>query len=126
MTQNLTAAILSAEQQRCEAMLAGDSAALDAILDPRLHFAHANGAVDDKAAYLAKMAAGRIVYTRIEWSEQAVMPLASDAALLTGRMTTYVQVEGVDKVLLNRVISVWGMAESIWRLAAFQSTPLAG
>jgi hypothetical protein len=62
--------VLEAEGRRCAAMLAGDTTALDRLLDPRLHFSHASGAVDDKAAYLAKIAAGRIEYLAIEWSEQ--------------------------------------------------------
>ena len=53
----MIAAILAAEQRRCAAMLAGDNAALDAVLHQDLHFSHATGAVDDKIAYMAKMAA---------------------------------------------------------------------
>jgi hypothetical protein len=32
----------------------------------------------------------------------------------------------VDKVLNNRVITVWSFGDGAWRMAAFQSTPLAG
>lgn len=126
MNDDLTTAVLAAEKRRCAAMLANDGAALEAVLDPRLHFSHATGAVDDKAAFLAKMAAGRILYVGIAWSEEKVISLAADAALLTGRMTTDVKVEGVEKRLNNRVITVWGGAGGDWRLIAFQSTPLAG
>lgn len=126
MSDNLTNAVLAAEKRRCDAMLANDGTALEALLDPRLHFSHATGAVDDKAALLAKMAAGRIRYVGIAWSEEKVTPLAPDAALLTGRMTTDVRVEGVDKQLNNRVITVWSRTGPDWRLIAFQSTPLAG
>jgi hypothetical protein len=125
MPQDLTDAILAAEQQRCDAMLAGDCTALAAMLDPQLHFAHANGGVDDKAAYLAKMAAGRIVYTGIDWSDENVTILADGIAMLTGRMQTSVQVEGTPKVLRNRVMSIWHRADGNWQLRAFQSTPLA-
>ncbi|MCW1428368.1 nuclear transport factor 2 family protein [Novosphingobium sp. JCM 18896] len=125
MNEDLTTAVLAAEKCRCDAMLANDNAALADLLDPRLHFAHATGAVDDRAAYLAKMAAGRIVYVGIAWDEAQVTALAPDAALLTGRMTTDVRVEGVDKRLNNRVTTVWAKAGD-WRLVAFQSTPLAG
>ncbi len=125
MPEDLTSAIREAEQQRCAAMVANDPAALDAILDPRLHFAHANGGVDDKGLYLTKMASGRIVYTAIDWSEDIVTPLADDVAMLTGRMETAVTVEGNAKLLKNRVISVWGRSAGKWRLIAFQSTPLA-
>jgi hypothetical protein len=106
-------------------MLANDSDALAALLDPRLHFSHATGAVDGKGALLAKLAAGRIRYVGIAWSEERVTVLAADAAMLTGHMTTDVRVEGMDKRLNNRVITVWSRDGDGWRLVAFQSTPLA-
>lgn len=123
MTETIPAAIHAAEKRRCAAMLANDAAALDALLDPRLSFSHATGAVDDKAAYLAKMAAGRIDYLSIDWSEDQVTLLGDAAALLTGRMTSQVRVEGVEKRLDNRVIAVW-VLDGDWRMLAFQSTPL--
>ena len=124
MAGDITAEILAAEQRRCDAMLANDNAELDALLDERLQFSHATGAVDDKPAYLAKMAEGRIIYTSIDWSEERVIPLGENAALLTGRMVNSVKVEGTEKQLKNRVITAWAKAGGEWRLVAFQSTPL--
>lgn len=124
MTANLADDIRAAERRRCAAMLANDAAALDALLDPRLSFSHATGLVDDKPAYLAKMAAGRIDYVAIGWSEERVVTLAPDAALLTGRMTSDVKVEGVAKRLDNRVLAAWAHSDGAWRIVAFQSTPL--
>ncbi len=126
MIEDHTQTILAAERRRCDAMIAGDAAALDAVLAADLQFHHATGAVDDKAAFLAKMAAGRIVYAGIAWSEERVTPLGTDSALLTGRMTTDVRVEGTEKRLNNRVMTVWTRAQADWRLLAFQSTPIAG
>lgn len=125
MSDSLETEIKAAEAGRCAAMVANDPAALANVLDDRLQFHHATGAVDDKAAFLAKMAAGRIVYQGISWSEEKVMALGDDAALLTGRMTTDVKVEGAAKQLNNRVMTVWSRAGTTWRLLAFQSTPLA-
>jgi len=124
MAGDITAEILAAEKRRCAAMLANDNAALDALLDERLQFSHATGAVDDKAAYLSKMAEGRIAYASIDWSEEMVIPLGADAALLTGRMMNSVKVEGTEKQLKNRVITAWAKSGGEWRLVAFQSTPL--
>jgi len=121
---DITSDILAAERRRCDAMLANDNTALDALLDERLQFSHATGAVDDKPAYLAKMAEGRIVYASIAWSEETVIPLGEDAALLTGRMVNSVMVEGSEKQLRNRVITAWSKGGGLWRLVAFQSTPL--
>lgn len=124
MSQDLTADILQAEQQRCDAMLRNDAAALDAVLDADLSFSHATGAVDDKPAYLAKMAAGKIDYLGIDWAEPRVTPLGSGHALLTGRMATHVRVDAVEKHLDNRVTTVWRETGGDWRLLAFQSTPI--
>lgn len=125
MTDAIAAAVQSAEQARCAAMLANDNAALSALLDPRLQFHHATGAVDDKDAYMAKMAAGRIQYVGIAWSEETVIALGDTAAVLTGRMNTDVRVEGVDKALINRVTSVWSLNDGAWQMLVFQSTPMA-
>lgn len=124
MTANIESAVLAAEQQRCAAMLANDAAALDALLDRRLSFSHATGQTDGKAAYLAKMAAGRIVYVSIDWQDAKVIVLAPGAALLTGRMINQVTVESVPKRLDNRVLAAWVQDGADWRLVAFQSTPL--
>ncbi len=126
MNDSLETAVREAEQQRCAAMIANDTAALDALLDPRLQFHHATGTVDDKPALLAKMAGGRIRYAAIAWSEERVVELSPSTALLTGRMTTDVEVEGVAKQLKNRVMTVWTSSGGHWRLLAFQSTPIAG
>jgi ketosteroid isomerase-like protein len=126
MSEDLETAIRAAEHNRCAAMLTNDNVALDAVLDARLQFHHATGAVDDKPAYLAKMAAGRIAYLGIAWSEERVIGLAEGAAMLTGRMTTDVRVDGVEKQLNNRVMTVWCKTDRDWRMIAFQSTPLAG
>jgi Domain of unknown function (DUF4440) len=122
MTQTMQDAVLDAERQRCAAMLAGDTAELGRLLDPRLHFSHANGMVDDKEAYLAKVKSGRIGYLSIYWSEQKLIPVG-EAVLLSGRMSSLVKVDGVEKRLENRVLSLWAREDS-WRLVAFQSTPL--
>lgn len=126
MAEDIAAAIRAAEQKRCTAMLACDLAALDVLLDPRLQFHHATGAVDGKDAYLTKVSGGRIEYVAIQWDEDSVTTLGPDAALLTGRMTTEVRVEGTQKRLNNRVMMAWTKDNDTWRLVAFQSTPIAG
>jgi len=123
MTNDVSSAVIEAERRRCGAMIANDTHALEALIDDRLRFSHATGSIDGKAAYLAKMAAGRITYLSIDWSEQSVVSLGQ-VALLTGRMTSRVRVEGTEKRLDNRVLAVW-MYEGAWRLIAFQPTPLA-
>lgn len=125
MADDFSPSIRATEKRRCAAMVANDVTTLDALLDPRLQFHHATGAADNKDAYLAKMASGRIEYVAIRWEEERVTPLAADAALLTGRMITDVRVDGATKQLNNRVTTVWVRDDGEWRLIVFQSTPIA-
>lgn len=124
MTDTVTKAVIDAEQARCAAMLSGDLVALGSLLDLRLAFHHSNGAVDDKAAFMTKMAAGRIAYVSIVWEGATVTVLGDSAAILTGKMITVVKVEGVEKTLENRVLEVWAHTAGAWAMVAFQSTPL--
>ncbi len=124
MNADLTTVIKAAEAARCAAMLANDNVALAALIDSRLQFHHATGAVDDKEAYMTKMAAGRIQYVGVNWSEDKVIALGESAAVLTGRMNTDVRVEGVDKALINRVTAVWSLNDGAWQMLVFQSTPM--
>ncbi len=116
-------AIVVLEQRRCAAMCVNDNQVLDALLHPDLYFCHSSGAIDDKKTYLAKMSQGRIIYRSIDWSDQAVT-LLGGAAVLTGRMTSTVDVDGITKRLDNRVMQVWRKHEGQMRLLCFQSTPL--
>lgn len=124
MSTDIPNAIKAAEKARCAAMLENDNGVLSALLDPRLQFHHATGVVDAKDAYMAKMAAGRIQYVEISWSEEKVIVLADNAAVLTGRMSTNVRVEGLDKALVNRVATVWSLNDGAWQMVVFQSTPM--
>lgn len=124
MSTDIPNAIKAAEKARCAAMLENDNGVLSALLDPRLQFHHATGVVDAKDAYMAKMAAGRIQYVGISWSEEKVIVLADNAAVLTGRMSTNVRVEGLDKALVNRVATVWSLNDRAWQMVVFQSTPM--
>lgn len=122
MTQT-PADILALEKSRCLAMCKNDTSALEALLHKDLYFCHSNGVVDDRAAYLLKMSQGRIVYQSIVWEDQ-VVTLLGNSALLVGRMTSMVVVDGVTKRLDNRVIQSWVESDGQCKLRHFQSTPL--
>jgi len=118
-----TTDIVALEKSRCLAMCKSDVQALEALLHKDLYFCHSSGVVDDRTAYLLKMSQGRIVYHSITWEDQIVTPLGN-GALLVGRMTSMVAVDGVTKRLDNRVIQSWVETQEQWQLRHFQSTPL--
>jgi hypothetical protein len=105
---------------------AHDNDALDAIVDPRLHFAHATGAVDDKLA-LSRQDGGRPYrMCRDQLVGRSSAAIVRRCGYATGEMTIDVKVEVVAKRLNNRVIMIWSQADGAWRVVVFQSTPLAG
>jgi len=116
--------VRDAEARRCAAMLAGDVARLEALLSDGLTFVHATGVADDKPTLLKKMAAGGIVYHAIQWTEPQI-DVRGPLAAMHGTMTLEVTVAGVAKTLHNRAILLWEEAGGAWRLAYFQSTPIA-
>lgn len=116
--------IIEAERRRCAAMIALDLIALNDLLDSELYFCHATGQLDDKAAYMEKLGTAAIIYKSIDWSEDQVIPLGADSALLKGRMTSEVSVNGEPKRLDNRALAAWSRRCGQWRIVAFQSTPI--
>ena len=56
--------VLDIEDARFRAMEANDTAALDHLLAPDLHYVHANGVVEDKAEFLRKIDSGERRYRK--------------------------------------------------------------
>lgn len=123
---NTSAAVLHWEQLRCEAMLAGDSVALEALLSDAIMYVHSTGARDTRDSYLRKIREGALRYLRLEFSDLQAQVLPS-AALVTGRMSATVLKEGQERSVSSVFLTVWAPelsdAGSVWRLCAHQGTP---
>lgn len=121
-------AVLQLEQRRREALLAGDGAALEALLSPDIVYMHSTGTRDTRTSYLHKIREGALRYLRLEWSNLQVQVLPA-AALVTGRMDATVRKDGQDKPVRSAFLTVWvaepGTVGSAWRLRAHQGTPLS-
>lgn len=115
-------AIRRLEDERYAAMLAGDSAALERLLDPGLRYTHSSGVVDSKTSYIDGVRAKRWEYRSIDRAEETIV-VRGDAALVFNRFRASIQVSGVAKALDNRMLAVWSKTEGAWRLLAIHSTP---
>jgi hypothetical protein len=116
-------AVLVAEDARYAAMIAADLEALDALLAPGLSYGHSSGVRDTKEEYLAKLRSGYYVYRRVDHPVDRV-EVAGDCALVVGRMTADLEVDGVPKTVDNLALAVWTRAGGTWRLLAYAPTPL--
>jgi hypothetical protein len=113
------------EEQRFAAMVAGDVAALDRLLDPELTYTHSSGAVDTKASYIAGVRDKLWNYKSIARENERVV-LRGTAALAFCRLRIDVLVSGALKKVDSNALAVWVQDGTQWRLLAVHSTPNAG
>lgn len=114
--------VLVADESRYQALYRQDVAALGRILvdDDYVHI-HANGKIDDKAAFLASIEAARYRFIDAERTEQQVR-LAGPLVLLHGRTRTTLDVAGETKVMDNAFTTVWQQTENGLKLLHWQAT----
>jgi ketosteroid isomerase-like protein len=116
-------AVLAADDRRYRAMQDADLAILDQLCDDALSYAHSSGVRDTKAEYFAKVRSGYYVYHRIDHPVDRV-EVRGDTAIVVGRMTADIDVQGVPKTIDNLALAVWTRASGAWRLLAYAPTSL--
>jgi ketosteroid isomerase-like protein len=116
-------AVLNAENRRYRAMQDADLAILEQLCDDALSYAHSSGVRDTKAEYFAKVRSGYYVYHRIDHPVERV-EVRGDTAIVVGRMTADIDVQGVPKTIDNLALAVWTRASGAWRLLAYAPTSL--
>ena len=105
------------------AVIAGDTAAVDALSTDELRYVHSSGHVDTKATYLPAIVDGTFDYRASTRSEEEGW-LVGGAVLLTGQAVTDVVVRGRPVQLDVRYTTVWVQDGASWRMLAWQSTPV--
>ncbi len=114
----------SVESQRRAAMVAGDIATLDALLDDAVTYVHSNGTVENKSQYLELIRHGRYHYTEVSQPQMDIR-LLGDVALVTGRTILRVLLpDGSIKTVNGRSVVVWARADGRWRMHFYQGTTL--
>jgi ketosteroid isomerase-like protein len=116
--------ILELEEQRFAAMVAGDVAALERLLDDALTYTHSSGAVDTKTSYIAGVRNKVWEYKSIRRDNERVV-LRGDAALVFCRLHIDVLVSGTPRKVNSNALSVWARDGAGWQLLAVHSTPVA-
>jgi len=114
-------AVLAAEDRRYRAMQDADLATLDEVCADGLSYAHSSGVRDTKSEYLGKLRSGYYVYRRIDHPVERVEVLG-DTAIVVGRMTADVEVQGTPKTIDNLALAVWTRASGTWQFLAYAPT----
>ena len=125
MTADDVPQVLAAEERRYRAMIEADLDALGRLLADEVSYAHSSGVRDTKAEYLGKVRSGYYVYRRAEHPVERV-EVVGDTAVVVGRMTADVDVDGTPKTIDNLALAVWVRREGDWQLLAYAPTRLPG
>ena len=117
---------LMAEEQRRQAMLSGDIAALEELLSEGLVYVHSTGGRDTKITYLDKMASGSLKYLTLCFEDLQVHA-AGPGEMVTGRMSAEVIIGGQSKSIRSLFLTVWmpelgAEGRQRMRMLAYQGT----
>ena len=121
-TANPQDLIRELETRRMQALLSKDWATLSALLSDDLVHIHANGAVEDKAAYLATMATQFEILTI---NRPALdIRMMGDSAIVTGPLNQDVRMMQTGAVVQLQAVAtqVWVKRSQEWALCGFQAT----
>jgi hypothetical protein len=119
-----SASVLAAEDARFDAMVKQDAAALQRALAEELAYVHMTGEVEDRQRFIASVASGAKRYLAIAPGERRVDFPDPRTAVVQG--SARFQVEAGPKRLEfeSRYLAVYGFADGVWRLRAWQSLRL--
>jgi Domain of unknown function (DUF4440) len=99
-------AILVLEEQRYNAMLAGDVATLERLLDDELTYTHSSGVVDTKATYIAGVRGKVWEYKAITREGERVV-VRGNCALVFCRLRIDLLVRGAPRLVDSKALAVW-------------------
>jgi ketosteroid isomerase-like protein len=108
---------------RAKATIAGDLETLADCFADTLRYTHSSASVDTKASYLEKLRSGFYVYQGFT-NLKRECEVHGDTALVYGDVQIDVTVKGTVKKITSRYLAVWMRQGGVWRMAAWQSTPI--
>lgn len=116
--------ILAVEDQLRTAMLAGDVAMLDRLIDDDLMFVSHFGRVVGKAEDLEAHRTRKLRITSMTPSDRRIQPLG-ETTVVSVQMHTTAVVEGVDVEATFRYTRVWHRRRDGWKIVSGQMTLVA-
>lgn len=122
--------IAQCEQQRCDALLRGDIAALEKLLTADLVHIHANGQSEDRSAYLNTVAQ-HLAFLVVHRSDLKVRAAgtSSDVAVATGELKQSIRVRATGQQIDMHIVTtqVWQCCEAdgTWKQSSFHATNIA-
>ncbi len=119
--------VLRVENERIQAVLLRDTAALEQLLADELVYTHSTGRVDSKARFIHSIESGDLNYLAMNPSDLHARVYA-DVAVLTGRSGLKVKSRRTESQVVDldiRFLNVYAKRSGQWQQVAWQSTRIA-
>jgi len=119
--------VLRVENERIQAVLLRDTAALEQLLADELVYTHSTGPVDSKARFIHSIESGDLNYLAMKHSDLDAR-LYGDVAVLTGRSAVKVESPRTGSQIVDldiRFMNVYSKRKGQWQQVAWQSTRIA-
>ena len=117
------AQIESLDQQRSQAILQRNFAALAPLLGDDLRYIHSSAVQENRTQYLDKLTSGHYLYHGLD-VQQREFRVLGDVVLVNGDLRIDVEVKGTRKTVLSRYLQVWARRPSGWQMVSWQSVPV--
>ncbi len=119
------AQVRTADAARIAATIERNPAALDPLLSTDLVYTNADGRVQTKSQYLAAVAESDARYLAVHPRAIQLQLLSPAAVVMSGLSDILAETRGQRVRFSLRFLAVWREESGHWKLAAYQSTPLA-
>ncbi len=117
-------ALNAAADARVAALVAGDVAALGAILSDDLHYIHSSGVADTKEVFLANLVSGKTKYVEYVPGERSWRFPAPGIAIESGKARIKVVNDTGPMTVHLSYLATWREENGQWRFLAWQSARL--
>ncbi|MBL0234899.1 MAG: nuclear transport factor 2 family protein [Chitinophagaceae bacterium] len=115
--------VATAVEQLRKAMVAGDSAALNAIVFDELSYGHSGGHIDDKKTFIRKLAGGGSDFVTMDLSEQTIL-VKGKTAIVRHKLDAKTNDNNKPGEVHLLVMLVWQKKAGKWKLLGRQAVKL--
>lgn len=113
--------LMQCDQERHNALLKADTAALDALFTDDLIYLHSTAVADNKQVFLEGLRTGKTRYLTIAYQPDQYR-LGREFAQIFGKVDMQLLVDGVEKEVRALIISTWRFENERWRMMTWQAT----
>ena len=114
----------AAEDERRRAMVSGDVALLEQIIEPDAMYVHTNSMCESGSSFIDKVKDGAYRYQDVVQPEMDIR-FVGDLAVVTGRTVLAVLLkDGSESNVVSRSVVLWAKRDGRWRLHHYQGTSI--